>query len=153
MNNRFNSNKSETNRILKLHEQSGFVKKQGRSNLLDKFTKRQEVEEELGGMISDPRITAKEYGGGGSKSGYEFGEVETELPREVIIKDLWSIQNLLSDKSGAAPAIALTQVIALLDKLGENVNLGHRDYGATDMPGFEGTMEQLRDLSDFSESE
>ena len=43
---------------------SGFSQKQGSSNALNKFNKRQEFreDEDLGGMTSDPRIMAREYG-------------------------------------------------------------------------------------------
>jgi len=85
------------------------------------------VLEDIGGMTSDPRIMAREYG-------------TKEISRDEIIKNLWQVQTLLSE---GAPAIALRRVTELLEKLGEDIEFSQGEYNEQKRYMNEQTSEEL----------
>ena len=109
---------------------SGFSQKQGSSNTLNKFNKRQEFREEdsydrdVEGSY-DRRDTPGGnpdyfYGDGSLDKIRKFAQQQgqVEMSKEEIVKILWQIQGLLSE---GAPAIALRRVVELLEKMGEDI--------------------------------
>tara|TARA_R110000824_G_scaffold204982_6_gene389745 strand:- start:663 stop:1373 length:711 start_codon:yes stop_codon:yes gene_type:complete len=107
---------------------SGFSQKQGSSNTLTKFNRRQEFKEQDN---YDRKDTPGEnpdyfYGDGSLDRLRNSGQAEvSELSTEEIVKTLWQIQNLLSE---GAPAIALRRVTELLGNMGEDVEFEDGEY-------------------------
>ena len=103
---------------------SGFSQRQGSSDTLKKFNRRQEFKEQ-------DNYDRKDTPGGNPGYFYDEDSIiskmrnSEEVSTEEIVKTLWQIQGLLSE---GAPAIALRRVTELLGKMGEDVEFEDGEY-------------------------
>ena len=115
MRNRFKLNESEKNRIKDLHG-IGIIKEQWEEVMLDEV--QDEVEEGATPDYSEEEGVTLTI----DPKGFDY---EGDMSRKDIISNLWQVQGLLQDCS---PAIALTRVVEMLSRLGEDVNMLDRDF-------------------------
>ena len=118
MKNRFNLNEEEKNHIRGLHnisEQSGFVDSQGESNMLGKFSKRQEVGEDAG--MDTPGGNPKYFYGDDSldKLRKFAEEQDSEMSKEDIVNELIGIYSYSQD---GATDLVNTALETLITNLG-----------------------------------
>ena len=126
---------------------SGFSQRQGSSNTLNKFNRRQEFREDAG--MDTPGGNPDYFYGDGSldklrKMTQQQGQVE--MSNEEIVQVLWQIQGLLSE---GAPAIALRRVTELLGKMGEDVEFEEQNtdpFGPGSNKAHEGDIEKKIDI-------